>query len=704
MNQESHTIQTRRNFIKMLAAGGGAISVSAFAKQQSKGWWDTSGAKELSDAVYPHDEAPGKWQMSSGGYISGEKTNIELRYIHGERPMPPNAYHRLSVEPLSVKSVFHCHPSEGFKIVPFKGALPEVDFKIGSISGLGAILVIRFPKGLKPGETFAVQTGNYDGNGGLTAIVNPVPVEDIPAMVFSNMSGENVAELDIENRAEMWSTQPGEISWFTKGWTDSIPRATILAGPASSLRIFGPTLVQTGSIFDVKIAVTDEFDSRCVPAYKGIIEIEKEPGIRGLPDKLVYTESNNCAKVIRDVKISKPGIYRIKAKLGSRTFESNPIVVNEKVEENIYWGNIHNHNCYSECWGGTMDRFYTFARDISGMDFVSISDHRMVVPNETGETGRLYKWKTGNIATSLESWKDTVRAADQYNKDGEFTALVGYEWGNKTPEGRGYHMNVYHDEMRVDTIEEFFMPGKCTTAELYDLLKKLDYVLLIPHKHGVYFAYEVLQATTGKDGYPVTPGIEVYSDWGDAFSPYGTFDEDSRFGGIRSKVTMSYQQAIDSGYKLAVISDSDSHTGLPGRRIAGGLTLHHDHVQGLTAVRGERLSRRGIIRGYQERKTYGTTGERIFLDVNVQGTGMGQTMTVDSDFRVEVEIAGTARIERVCLFDGMKLLEQKMPNARDCRLSFKCERPSKEERPYFITLVQEDGNRAWSTPIWISSV
>jgi hypothetical protein len=697
----------RREFVnKAGIAGVGIVMTSGLTSKAraQKAWWDNSDINQKTKTDYPYKNPPGEWQMSAEKYVSGSKTTIEIRYVNGPRPLPANSYHRLSVEPLSVKSLFHCHPSEGFKVVPFKGDLPEIDFVVGSVSGLGSILKLSFPKGLRAGESFAVKIGNDDGGGSIEAIVNPIPVENLPAMVFSNLTGTDIADIDIENRAQMWATQPGEVSWFDMGWTDRIPKTTIIADKASAIRLFGPTLVKTGSIFDLRIAVTDQFDSRSEPFYQGTVETEKQNNIKGLPERSIFKAADRSSKLIKGLRISRPGIYRIKARLGSASgvFESNPIVVKDNVANNIYWGNIHNHNCYSECWGGSMDRFYSFAREISGMDFVSISDHMTSMPGKDGERGRLYKWKAGRIATPITAWEDTVKTADKHNKNGRFAALIGYEWGGKNAENRSYHMNVYCDDAKVRNMAKYFTPEKVSAAEMYELLKDNDHVLFIGHKHGVFFAYEDLKTTLDKEGYPITPGIEVYSDWGDAFSPYGTYDVDSLYGGIRSKLFMSYMEAIDKGYKLCVIADSDSHTGLPGRRFAAGLTLHHDHPQGITAVISDKLSRSDIIRGYQKRKTYGTTGERIYLDVSANGAGMGDDLKVDTDFEILAEIAGTDTVESVSLFDGMKLIETVKPGRRDCKLTFKCAKPSEKDRPYFIKVIQKDQNRAWSTPIWVS--
>jgi hypothetical protein len=65
--------------------------------------------------------------------------------------------------------------------------------------------------------------------------------------------------------------------------------------------------------------------------------------------------------------------------------------------------------------------------------------------------------------------------------------------------------------------------------------------------------------------------------------------------------------------------------------------------------------------------------------------------------------AGTDNIDSVTLYDGMRVVEtKKIGGIRDVKTVFKCESPANKQRPYLIEVVQCDGNRAWTTPVWVA--
>jgi len=646
--------------------------------------------------------APGTWSVFPNVLVSGETTNLELRYIQGSKPLPAGAYHRILIEPLSVKTLFHCPPSTDLEVVPYIGALPDVKLQPKPVHGVGFRDVkIIFPDGLKAGTSFAVVIGNKDSDGQVRALVNPVPVHNLTFEIYSGLSNKKTEFVKGEGYEDPWNKpQYKEYDWQLMGWAYALPRIDIMANKASALRLFAPSLVEPDKKFDLRIAVTDDFDSRAFPVYQDKVIIEPAKAVNGLINEVVFTLADSCTKLVKGLSISKPGIYRIKARLAEqqRIFESNPIVVRATVDASIYWGNIHNHGWYSECWGDNLDTFYGFARDISGMDFVGLSDHRGSLPRKGEGVSRLLRWRLGRQVDSLEAWMDTIEKANKYNEPPKFVTLFGYEWSSMDTG----HNNVYFAEASVESMERLFT-SKYTDYgfTMRELLRKSD-SLFIPHKHADVFPYATLVEMDNAAGKPLTPVIEVYSDWGDIFYPFGKWDPDSRFGGTRNKWAHSYLWALENGYHLAAIGDSDSHTGLPGRRNPGGIAPHHDHPQGLTAVMTNDYTREGITNAYQNRQVYATTGERIFLDVRSDSARMGDTLYTDERFSIEVEVAGTDLIESISLYDGLKLVAKKLPdNERDVVMSFDGLLPTSIVRPYVVAVVQKDENRAYATPIWV---
>ncbi len=646
--------------------------------------------------------SPGKWTLSPDKLIAGEKVDLELRYENGEIPLPAGSYHRVLIEPLSIKTFFHCPPSTDLDVVKYKGELPEVILDAKRVNGVGFREVkMIFPKGIKAGQSFALRIGNKQDDGSIKGLVNPISVKNLTFEIYSNLKGDSDDNiLTSEEYIAPWNkTEYKELDWQIMGWTDSLPRVDVLGNKASALRVYGPSLIQTNKKFSLKIAVVDNFDNKAEPAYSGKVVLEKVGNVKGLPKRIKFSSCDKCSKTIKNLKITKPGVYRIKVKLESsnKWFESNPIVVRKKVDTPVYWGNIHNHGQYSECWGTDLDTFFTFARDTSGMDFVAISDHLGSKPCEGCNVSRLLRWRVGK-ADSLEAWKDTIKKATKYNNPGKFVTLFGYEWSSMDTG----HNNIYVPEAKLEEMDDYFTNRY--TDYGFNMRQKLKdtEALFIPHIHADMLPYYTVVEMDNSAGKTLTPVVEVYSDWGDAYFPYGQFDQHSKFGACRNPQTESYLWAIDKGFKLGAIGDSDAHTGLPGNRTTGSTSPSHDHPQGLTAVRTSDYTRRGIMDAYHKRNVYGTTGERIFMEVKAGQAVMGDEPRTDDPFDIHVEIAGTDQIEAVWLYRGLELIAEKKPvNKRDVTLSFKNIVPTEDEYGYVVAAIQKDGNRIYGTPIWV---
>jgi len=410
------------------------------------------------------------------------------------------------------------------------------------------------------------------------------------------------------------------------------------------------------------------------------------------------TESDQCVKKVSGLTFTEPGVYRISARLGNdrNLFESNPIVVRDTVSLPVYWGAIHHHTCYSECWGDSLDVTYRFARDVSGYDFFAVTDHRGSVPVSGARQSRLLPWRLGHPVDSLESWNENIAKANDYYVPHEFVTLIGYEY---SCQDIGHH-NVY--VTRVDDNEAIFPEVYRNGAfELREKMQKAN-ALFIPHAHADIMPFTRLDLRTNTAGEPVSPVFEVYSDWGDSFEPYGNWSPQSRFGGLRHPACHSYLWALDKGYKLGVVADTDTHTGLPGRRVTSGIAPLHCHPQGITAVRMEDFTREGLVSAYRNRRTYGTTGERIFLEVHAGEASMGDGLQTDEPFSIRAFTAGTAQVKAVRLYQGLTLIEEKsFRGAREGEVEFTGLIPHDIEKGYVVMVLQEDENRAWSSPIWV---
>ena len=119
------------------------------------------------------------------------------------------------------------------------------------------------------------------------------------------------------------------------------------------------------------------------------------------------------------------------------------------------------------------------------------------------------------------------------------------------------------------------------------------------------------------------------------------------------------------GLKVGFIGGSDDHSGRPGWSAA--TVAHHGVRGGLTAFLANDLTRETLWDALRARRCYGTTGERIILDVTVNGHPMGSELVAESAPIVRCHVIGTADLDTIEVRRGLEtvhvedLLPQPVP-------------------------------------------
>src|SRR6185369_8555735 len=146
--------------------------------------------------------------------------------------------------------------------------------------------------------------------------------------------------------------------------------------------------------------------------------------------------------------------------------------------------------------------------------------------------------------------------------------------------------------------------------------------------------------------------------------------------------------ALDAGYRVGVVSNSDDHKGRPGASYPGASTF--GAYGGLTCLLLPKLTRAAVIDCLRRRHHYGTTGNRMVLDVRarfdrpaerfdddpalgpasprpVGEALMGDILrTADRHVTLMVQVLGSAPIERIELRRGREVLETIRPYTMPC--------------------------------------
>jgi hypothetical protein len=121
---------------------------------------------------------------------------------------------------------------------------------------------------------------------------------------------------------------------------------------------------------------------------------------------------------------------------------------------------------------------------------------------------------------------------------------------------------------------------------------------------------------------------------------------------------------------------------------------------GMTAANMPQLTREALVTALRRRRTYATTGARMLLDFQIDDLAMGSEGEVDRA-TCRATIHAVAPLESVEIVkDGAVVWKQEV-DGLDVTVSWEDPTAPVNEHYYYLHVVQKDGQRAWSSPIWV---
>ena len=420
------------------------------------------------------------------------------------------------------------------------------------------------------------------------------------------------------------------------------PEISVVAGPPVVWKAILPTQRRVNEPFRLCIKGEDKWGN---PNDQADVELRLTTAhtVHGLPAS-VRLRPGQFSCVIEGLSVLEPGVLRIAVTTldGEALAQSNPLSIVTEADLFPYWGDLHGQS--EETIGTNSARdYFLFARDKA---FLDVSSHQ------------------GNdFQITTPFWEHLNELTAEFNKDGRFIAFPGYEWSGNT--GLGGDRNVlYREEGRqihrsshalVDDLSDIDTDANSATA-LFEALKHEDCVVFA-HIGGRYADIKMSHDIR------LERAVEVHSAW-------GTFE-------------WLVEDALEQGYRVGIVSNSDGHKGRPGASYPGATRF--GAYGGLTCLLATDLSRRAIMESLRRRHHYGTTGCRMLLDVRgtfaggakrffedpnlgasenetvheammgdiVQYTGETAALTIDVD--------GSAPIERIDVRNGLETMETWRP-------------------------------------------
>lgn len=367
----------------------------------------------------------------------------------------------------------------------------------------------------------------------------------------------------------------------------------------SGVHGFAPSVVRPGEKFDLSVRAEDRFYNRAEGQIPGFKVFANDNLLAELP------ASTQAIQVISDVAFTEAGVQKITivGEKGAISGVANPILVSPDAPK-IRWGDTHGHSGFAEGIG-TPDRFMQWAKEDARLDFVTHSEHDIWMDD--------FEWQV---------LKDNVA---KYTEPGRFIAYLGYEWTTQNIFG-GHHNVLFRTPQNRERVPTQLYP---TLSDLYAGLRaKHDPhdVVVIPHAH---------QAGNYRLGDPkLQPLVEI-------MSQHGNFEW---FG----------RMYLSHGQQVGFTAASDNHLSQPGYTSVKDSSL--SQRGGLGAVMADEISVDAIFDGMKALSAYATTGDRIILQTQVNGTPMGKRIDFARERDISGRVVGTAPISTITVFKNDEVL------------------------------------------------
>ena len=335
----------------------------------------------------------------------------------------------------------------------------------------------------------------------------------------------------------------------------------------------------------------------------------------------------------------------------SRHAEATLEDASSTTKRRLFWGDLHNHNAVG--YGiGSLERSIDLARE--HLDFFAFTGHASWhdMPMMPGD--RHQRWVDG-FEVHRDHWPKTRRLIHEARTD-DFLPLLGYEWHSS--EFGDYCMIFSEDQ------PELFLPDH--VDELLDFAADKG-AFAIPH----HLAYK--QGWRGANFAhfrpEVSPVVEIFSEHGcsEADSAPLPFIRHS-MGGRSTANTVRAQ--LRHGRRFGFVASSDNHRGYPGA-----------YGEGVLGVWADELSSEGLFEAIRARRTYAATGDRITLEVTLNGQPMGAQIPVTGDREIDVRVEAQDAIAMIELVRNGRVIERhfpedtapdrvRLPGRAKCRLQY----------------------------------
>jgi hypothetical protein len=308
-----------------------------------------------------------------------------------------------------------------------------------------------------------------------------------------------------------------------------------------------------------------------------------------------------------------------------------------------------------------LEEKFRFCRDVGQLDFALNTDHDSMRDNE---------------------WHRNRKCAHFHDSPGSFVAFNGYEWTcshfDDKPNYGHYNILYRKDGPMLRTREPRYHSASQLAAGL-----PRDVALAIPHHPGD--KAHALDWNTFDPAF--APLVEI-------FQVRGSYEYDNcpmhpELYGRNTVRKHSLQYGLNRGYDFGFT--------------AGG---EHEGV-GVTGVYATEFTRQGIFEALRERRTFGTTGDRIIVDFRLDRHPMGSSFSTSAPaLNGTLDVMGTDTIASIRIVKNGHTWREWEPNTLQVRHTWQEDRATDISTPgsrdyYYVVVTQCNAEMAWTSPIFV---
>lgn len=455
-----------------------------------------------------------------------------------------------------------------------------------------------------------------------------------------------------------------------------------------TIRILAPSFVTKNKRFDITVRFEDEFGNLTNFAPEDtLIDLSYEHLRENLNWKLFVPETGFV--ILPNLYFNEAGIYRIQLKnlKSGEVFSSAPIKCFQENDKSLFWGLFHGESDRVDSTENIESCLRHF-RDEKALNFFASScfESAEETPNDT--------------------WKMVSQNITEFNEEDRFMTILGFQFQGE-PKKEGLRQIVYYKDGKP-----LLRQKDTKNSSLMKIYKSQS-----PKEFFSIPMFTMAQSTPF-DFAEFNPDfervVEIYNAWG---SSERTKSEGNPFpitGGVEEDPEGSIVAALKKNCRFGFVAG-----GLDDRGTFNGF-FEGDQAQyspGLTAVICEKYVRESVLEAVYRRSCYATTGARIIVGFFIAGHPMGSEIATASKPGLVVNrhisgyIAGTAPLKSVEIVRNGDVIHSFQPSDYYFDYHFddmdsldKVTLDGQGKDPfafYYLRVTQEDGNVAWSSPIWV---